>query len=374
MTNDQQQEQQQPVGSGLIAFEGSRLPITPKFAEKLGVTAGEWRVLVDQLFPAARTVEAVTMALSYCHARKLDIYKKPVHIVPMYSSALKRMVETVWPSIAEIRTTAARTKEYAGIDEVVFGPEKTEKFTGEIETWEDRKKIVKTVTKEITYPQWASVVVYRIVQGQRFAFHTKIFWKETYAKMGKTKLPNDMWENRTYSQFDKCLEAAALRKAFPEEVGSMYAAEEMEGREIETATPEQSAKATARTAAPPNPDDDEADATMDALRDAGKDVEDAVIDDDGAPDPGSDEDNGAGRQSETVETEKQVEDAEFNEIEDYFANLMDALDAAEDEASVEEVYSNADPLARFEGQQMLQVRAQNLRSRRLIQINKKKKK
>ena len=41
-----------------------------------------------------------------------------------------------------------------------------------------------------------------------------------------------MWEKRPIGQFDKCLEAA-LRKAFPEEVGSMYAAEEMEGRVID---------------------------------------------------------------------------------------------------------------------------------------------
>src|SRR4051812_42834514 len=107
----------EPAGSALIAFEQSRLPVTAQFAEKLGVSAGQWRVLVDQIFPSAKTIEAVTMALSYCKSRNLDIYKRPVHIVPMWSSAKGAMVETVWPGISEMRTTAARTGEYAGIDE-----------------------------------------------------------------------------------------------------------------------------------------------------------------------------------------------------------------------------------------------------------------
>ena len=97
------------------------LPPAPVMKE-FGLNESNWRVLVDQLFPAAKEASSVIMALSYCKARKLDIFKKPVHIVPMYSSALKRMVETCWPSIAEIRTTATRNGEYAGIDEVKPAP------------------------------------------------------------------------------------------------------------------------------------------------------------------------------------------------------------------------------------------------------------
>jgi phage recombination protein Bet len=222
-----------PAQQAVAIIGPSRLPMTKSIADEFGIDPPTWRVLVDQTFPAARSVEAVLMALSYCRARKLDIFKKPVHIVPMYSTAKRAMVETVWPGIAEIRTTAARTGEYAGIDAVEFGPMVERDFTGRIEVWEKRAKVWKDVTKKVRYPEWAKVIVYRIVKGQKFAFHAKVFWEETYAKMGRTEIPNEMWEKRARGQLDKCVEAAALRKAFPEEVGSMYAAEEMEGRTIE---------------------------------------------------------------------------------------------------------------------------------------------
>jgi hypothetical protein len=72
-----------------------------------------------------------------------------------------------------------------------------------------------------------------MVGGDRCAYHAKVFWEETYATVGKSEVPNDMWAKRPRGQLDKCVEAAALRKAFPEELGNTYAAEEMEGRTIE---------------------------------------------------------------------------------------------------------------------------------------------
>lgn len=226
--------QTQPDASTAVALRPPSMPMPPDVVSEFGLTITEWRVLVDQIFPNAKSSEAVAMALSYCRARKLDIYKRPVHIVPMYSSALKREVETVWPGIAEIRTTAARTGEYAGIDAVEFGPMIEREFVGEKDRWENRQKVgVDKVTRTVRFPEWASVVVYRWVKGEKAAFHTKIYWEETCATVGKTGVPNDMWSKRPRGQFDKCLEAAALRKAFPEEVGSMYAAEEMEGRVID---------------------------------------------------------------------------------------------------------------------------------------------
>jgi phage recombination protein Bet len=215
--------------NAVATIQPSRLPISPAIAKEFELQPTEWRVLVDQIFPAAKSVEAVMMALAYCRKRNLDIFKKPVHIVPMWSSAKKAMVETVWPGIAEIRTTAARTGEYAGIDAVEFGPMVERSFTGDVGS-RDRQE---TVTKKVRFPEWASVVVYRMIGGERCAYHAKVFWEETYATVGKSEVPNDMWAKRPRGQLDKCVEAAALRKAFPEELGNTYAAEEMEGRTIE---------------------------------------------------------------------------------------------------------------------------------------------
>jgi phage recombination protein Bet len=228
MPPNHQQQRGRPAQHQALATVGPRLPYA-KDLKADGIDEGRWRVLIDAIFPSARTPEAVRMAIDYCRARNLDVMKKPVHIVPMYSTVLKRMVETVWPSISEIRTTASRTGEYAGCDEAVFGEEVTETFTGTKE-WDGQRE---NVTATVTYPSWCRITVYKIVGGHRVAFPgPRVLWKETYARQGKADVPNAMWCQRPSGQLEKCAEAAALRKAFPEELGNEYAAEEMEGREI----------------------------------------------------------------------------------------------------------------------------------------------
>lgn len=231
----------------VAALPASRLPIAPQLAREFDVNATEWRVLVDQIFPNAKTVAAIGMALAYCRARKLDIYKRPVHVVPMWSSALGAMVETVWPGISEIRTTAARTGQYAGIDAVVFGPMIEREFKGT--TGRNNEAISKTVK----FPEWASVIAYRMIDGQRCPFNAIVYWEEAYATIGKTEVPNDMWQSRPRGQLGKCVEAAVLRMAFPEEVGNMLSAEEMEGRVID-ATAAAVPTASRRPAMPEIPD------------------------------------------------------------------------------------------------------------------------
>src|SRR5256885_16005138 len=51
-----------------------------------------------------------------------------------------------------------------------------------------------------------------------------------YAKWADTDVPNEMWSNRPVGQLEKCAEAGALRRAFPEEIGNALTAEEMEGQ------------------------------------------------------------------------------------------------------------------------------------------------
>lgn len=244
-----------PPPQPVTALAPTRMPLAPGIAKEYGIEPAQWRVLLDQIFPSAKTPEAILMALEYCRARKLDIFKKPVHIVPMWSTAHGREIETVWPGISEIRTTAARTGEYAGLDAPVFGPMKKTVFTGRIKKWEERQQVWKDVEVEVTYPEWASIVAYRIVKGVRVPFHAILYWEETYARISPSEVPNAMWEKRPVGQFLKCLEAAVLREAFPEGIGSDYAAEEMEGRTIEMAGPAvaDAIAAAARISAPPPP-------------------------------------------------------------------------------------------------------------------------
>jgi phage recombination protein Bet len=217
-----------------LTIQPSRLPIAPAIAREYDLTPSVWRVLVEQTFPAAKSIEAVLMALAYCKQRNLDIFKRPVHIVPMWDAKKRAFVETVWEGIASIRTTASRTGAYAGIDAVEYGPTVRHEFRGQKDVWEGREKTgTEEIRRMVEYPEWASVVVYRMIGGQRCPYHAKVYWRETYATMGKMDVPNEMWAKRPFGQLDKCVEAAALRKAFPEELGNTYTVDEMEGRTIE---------------------------------------------------------------------------------------------------------------------------------------------
>jgi hypothetical protein len=100
-----------------------------------------------------------------------------------------------------MRTRAAESGEYAGNDDPVFA-------------YLDGAK----------NPQTASVTVYRMVQGQRCGFTATARWAEYY--------PGDAqgwaWKKMPHIMLGKCAEGLALRKAFPQQLAGLYAAEEMD--------------------------------------------------------------------------------------------------------------------------------------------------
>jgi phage recombination protein Bet len=206
------------------------LPMPMAAQQGYGISEQSWKVLTEVTFPTAKTPEAILMALDYCKARKLDIFKKPVHIVPMWSAALGRNVETVWPSIMEIQTTASRTGVWAGMDRPVWGPDITKTFTGR---YKDDNEQWQESSVTVTFPEWVAVTVYRIVGGKRCAFTEEVYWLEAYSTAGgkNSQVPTAMWIKRPKGQLAKCGKAASLRAAFPEECG--YAAEEMDGKTLD---------------------------------------------------------------------------------------------------------------------------------------------
>ena len=145
-----------------------------------------------------------------------------------------------------------------------------------------------------------------------------------------------MWGKRPRGQLDKCVEAAALRKAFPEELGNVYAAEEMEGRTIDGVVVDheptrQSAPtppkppAPPRAGAAPSPDDQRA-STASAR---GADIVDAEVVD------GAHFDHDHDDAGDT--------DTEF------FERLEEAMGSAASMEALEEVWTEFDAMARFEG-------------------------
>lgn len=175
--------------------------------------------LRNSVFPGASD-ESIYMAAQYCAARKLDIFKKPIHIVPLsVRDSITGKYETrdvIMPGIYELRTTAFRTGEMAGIDEPVFGEEK--KIHG------------------INAPEWCKITVYRIIAGQRYAFTHVEYFEEAAATKNNGEL-NSMWTKRPRGQLAKCAEAGALRKAFPDEMGGIMTSDEVSEMD-NIATPE----------------------------------------------------------------------------------------------------------------------------------------
>ena len=260
----------------IAVFQAPRLPWHDAIAERYGSTGvnkGNWRALIDACYPQAQSADAVLLVLQWCQKKGFDPFDRPCHIVPMWSSAKRAMVETVWPGIAALRITAWRTNLCAGIDAAIFGPDKTREFQGEV------GKETKTVKKiSLTFPEWAQVVVYRLVEGQRVAIAgPRVYWEETYAPVSRfSELPNEMWERRKRGQLEKCAEAAALRRAFPEELGGDYAVEEMAGKEITHDLPV--APAPERTPSPPQASAAVLDALVEAEAAQGFDPETGEVD------------------------------------------------------------------------------------------------
>lgn len=206
---------------------------TPRLPVPEGINPDEWTVLTEAIFPMAQTTRAVLLALKYCKVRGLDPFKRCVNIVPVWNSALGKNIEQIWPSITEVEITASRSKEWAGMDEPKFGPMITETFEGRRK---DRKKGWIDWKVEVTYPEFCSVTVYRMVNGTRCPFVEPVWWKEAYGRLGGQSLPNDMWTKRPRGQLLKVAKAFSLRAAFPEDAGEPTA-EEMEGQIIDTAPP-----------------------------------------------------------------------------------------------------------------------------------------
>lgn len=227
------------TGTSVATVPELRIPLPEHIARDYAMTESRWRTLIDAIYPSAQSPDAISLALDYCRAKGVDIMMRPIHIVPVWNSQLRKMVETVWPGIGLYRITAHRSVDYAGCDPCDFGPDVTTTFTGEVKEYnaDGSVKGKKKVTKTVTHPAWARMTVYRNVNGERVAFHgPRVMWLAYYGKQGKTDLPNDRWERDPYGMGEKCAEAAALRRGFPEAVPGDEAFEEREA-EMRDVTP-----------------------------------------------------------------------------------------------------------------------------------------
>lgn len=183
----------------------------PAQVTERGIDAAQWNTLCNSLFPGAQH-DSVLMVVDYCKARKLDPLKKPCHIVPMRVkiNGEYKWRDVVMPGIYEYRTTAQRTGDYLGHSRPEYGPEINH--------------------AGVSAPEWCEITVYRWNEraGIKVEFPARVYFRESCAlKDGKA---NDRWGKAPIQMLTKCAEAAALREAFPDELGGTHTEEEMIGK------------------------------------------------------------------------------------------------------------------------------------------------
>lgn len=102
-----------------------------------------------------------------------------------------------------LRSRAADTGEFAGVDDVIFS-----EYGGD----------------KGSTPFVATVTVWRFVQGQKCSFTATARYDEYY--------PGDkqgfMWKSKPHVMLGKCAEGLALRKGFPKELAGLYLEEELQ--------------------------------------------------------------------------------------------------------------------------------------------------
>lgn len=189
----------------------------PPAVSRRSITEVQWRTLMNNLYPGA-SGESVLMVWDYCMARKLDPLKKPCHIVPMQ---VKQGNDYIWrdvvlPGIYEYRTTAHRTGQYLGHAVPIYGP--GIEYIG------------------VQAPEYCDFTVYRWnpTAAQRGEYPVRVRFTEVVAtskdKVTKNPYVNARWTKAPMQMLTKCAEAAALREAFPDELGGVPTMEEMEGQ------------------------------------------------------------------------------------------------------------------------------------------------
>lgn len=196
----------------ITAIEKTNVPSLPEPVARRGISEAQWRTLMGSLFPGAKG-ESVLLVWDYCIARRLDPLKKPCHIVPMEVKIGDKYEwrDVVMPGIYEHRTTAQRTGQYLGHAKPEYGP--LVEYAG------------------VSAPEWCEFTAYRWnpEAKQRAEFPVRVLFREVVATKRDGKA-NSRWAKAPTQMLCKCTEAAALREAFPDEIGGEQTAEEMDGQ------------------------------------------------------------------------------------------------------------------------------------------------
>ncbi len=154
-----------------------------------------------------RPISDLIFFLQVAQTTGLNPLAKQVYAVYRWDSRAGKEVMVIQTGIDGLRSIAEKTGNYAGSDEGKFDyPEPP--------------------VPSINYPTRATVTVYKInhITGERMPTTATAQWAEYYPGEGAV---GNMWRKLPETMLEKCAEAKALRKAFPN-TAQLYVPEEME--------------------------------------------------------------------------------------------------------------------------------------------------
>jgi hypothetical protein len=131
----------------------------------------------------------------YAASRHLDIFSG--HVYADTRRSYDQDVLRIMTTISGYRSVAHNSREFAGMDEPVFGEMITLDFNGYI----------------LTGPSWVQVTVYRITNGERYPV-TAREWLIENIEVNNDGTPGPIWKKRPAGQLTVRAESQAFRKAF----------------------------------------------------------------------------------------------------------------------------------------------------------------
>ena len=185
-------------------------------ADAFGKMTRQQIELIKRTIAKGASDDELKLFIQVCKGAQLNPFLKQVHLVPRWDSKDGKEVRAIQVSIDGFRSIAESSGAYAGNDDPIYEGEHEIEYGPK-----ERNKVVA--------PNSATVTVYKIVCGNRYAFTATARWAEYYPgeRIGF------QWHVRPYLMLGKCAEALALRKAFPKLLSGMYAQEEMDRTSVE---------------------------------------------------------------------------------------------------------------------------------------------
>ena len=176
------------------------------------------KTLIDaRVIPSNTPQGVIKLFARVCHEKNLSPFTRQIHLVPRSNRKTNEKQYTIQIGIDGLRALAERTGKYAGTDDYVY---------------DEGLSLFQMIQVGRKKPTTATAIVYKILpNGSVHPIRATARWEEYYPGEDQWSL----WNKMPFLMLGKVAEALALRKAFPDALGGLYADEEMEqaGKEVQ---------------------------------------------------------------------------------------------------------------------------------------------